>query len=221
MARTIQFPDPHRAPRHGLLGCGGDLSLPVLLAAYDQGIFPWYNAGEPVHWWSPDPRAVIDVASLHISRSLARRRRQRRFTVTWNRCFRDVMVECGRERREGTWILPEMIEAYTAAHYAQAAHSIEVWREDRLVGGLYGIQRGAAFMAESMFHRETDASKIALAEAVETLFACGIVLFDVQFLTPHLQSMGAYEIPRAEYLRRLAEARIQPVDLWKLLAARC
>ncbi len=218
--RPIVFPDPRKAPRHGLVAIGGNLSLPVLLAAYDQGIFPWYNEGERIHWWSPDPRAVIDATSLHVSRSLARKRRTGGFTVTWNQAFREVMIECGREREEGTWIFPEMVGAYVAAHEAGAAHSIEVWHSGSLAGGLYGIQRGAAFMAESMFHRVTDASKIALAGAVETLFSLGIVLFDVQFRTAHLESMGVYLIPRIDYLRRLEQARIVQLDLCTSLRSR-
>ncbi len=190
----------------------------MLTDAYDHGIFPWYNEGEPVHWWSPDPRCVLDQDALHVSRSLERKLRNGSFRVTWNHDFRRVMAECGREREEGSWIFDDMIEAYCALHEAKSAHSIEVWRGEELAGGLYGVQRGAAFMAESMFHRVTDASKVALAVAVRSLFRMGIQLFDVQFLTPHLASLGAYEIPRQEYLRRLALARIVEIDLCALLS---
>lgn len=141
------------------------------------------------------------------------------FSVTWNKDFRGVMEACGSDREEGTWIFPEMIDAYTAAHRAGYAHSIEVWSGSTLAGGLYGVAVGAAFMAESMFHRVTDASKVALASAVETLFRAGVELFDVQFLTPHLASMGAYTIRRSEYLDRLAAARIKQIDLCRHLSA--
>lgn len=201
------FPNPREAPKHGLLAVGGDLSMEMLLTAYDNGIFPWFNAGDRPHWWSPDPRAVMDLEHMHISKSLARQMRQRCFRTTWNREFRLVMEECGKERREGTWIVPKMLKAYQQLHEAGHAHSIEVWSGDSLVGGLYGVQRGGAFMAESMFHRETNASKVALARAIQDLWATGVRLFDVQFLTPHLESMGAYEIERAAYLDRLAAAR--------------
>lgn len=207
------FPDPRRASKHGILAVGGDLSLDLLLTAYDNGIFPWYNEGEPVHWWSPNPRAVIDPEHLHISRSLARLMRKGSFSITWNRAFRRVMEECGRQREEGSWIFGEMLDAYEAAYRAGHAHSIEVWAGETLAGGLYGVQRGAAFMAESMFHRVTDASKVALVTAVQSLFRCGVELFDVQFLTPHLESMGAFEVSRNEYLDRLAIARTKHVDL--------
>jgi len=132
--------------------------------------------------------------------------RSGRFSVSFDRAFRRVMLECGRERESGTWILPEMVDAYTALHALGHAHSVEVWQGENLVGGLYGVQRGALFAAESMFHRERDASKVALASAIERLFAEGITVFDVQFLTPHLESLGAYEIPRSEYLARAAAA---------------
>lgn len=185
----------------------------MLLAAYENGIFPWYSEGEEPLWWSPDPRAVIDLEHLHISRSLARKMRNSHFRITWNTCFRQVMEECGAEREEGSWIFQEMVDAYTVAHESGHAHSIEIWKEDQLAGGLYGIQRGGAFMAESMFHRVTDASKVALATAVQHLWGKGVRLFDVQFLTPHLASMGVYEISRDEYLDRLSIARDLPVTL--------
>lgn len=202
----LEFPDPERSNAEGLVAVGGDLSPERLLLAYERGIFPWYSEGLPPLWWSPDPRAVIDVASLHVSKRLARELRQVRFRVTFNRAFERVMIECGEEREGGTWILPEMVTAYTRLHELGHAHSVEVWRDERLVGGLYGVQRGALFAAESMFHRETSASKVALVTAVRRLFAAGVTLFDVQFVTPHLESLGAYTIPRTEYLRRAAAA---------------
>lgn len=196
----LGFPDPNLADDEGLLAIGGDLSAERLLFAYDRGIFPWYDEGLPPMWWSPNPRAVMDVLHLHVSRSLKRVLRSARFQVTFNRAFQRVMLECGREREAGTWILPEMIAAYTALHDLGHAHSVEVWRDERLVGGLYGVRRGGLFAAESMFHRERDASKVALVSAVPHFFASGTTLFDVQFLTPHLESLGAYEVPRRRYL---------------------
>jgi len=202
----LAFPDPATCDDEGLLAIGGDLSAERLLFAYEHGIFPWYDEGLPPMWWCPNPRAVMDAEHLHVSRSLRRVLRSNRFDVTYDRAFREVMLECGRERESGTWILPEMVDAYTALHELGHAHSVEVWLEGALVGGLYGVQRGALFAAESMFHRATDASKVALVTAVERFFAAGITLFDVQFLTPHLASLGAYEVPRADYLARAAVA---------------
>jgi leucyl/phenylalanyl-tRNA--protein transferase len=201
------FPEPEGADAEGLLAVGGDLSAERLLAAYEQGIFPWYAEGLPPMWWSPDPRAVLDAENLHVSRSLERELRRERFRLSVNEAFERVMLECGRERDGGTWILPEMVPAYARLHELGHAGSFEVWLGERLVGGLYGVQRGGLFAAESMFHREANASKVALVAAVRTLFAAGIELFDVQFLTPHLASLGTYEVPRGEYLSRLRRAR--------------
>jgi leucyl/phenylalanyl-tRNA---protein transferase len=209
----LTFPDPEWADAEGLLAVGGDLTPERLLLAYESGIFPWYAEGLPPMWWSPDPRAVLDEQALHVSKSLARELRRGDFQVTINRAFERVMRECGSERDGGTWILPEMIRAYLRLHERGEALSFEVWRDERLVGGLYGVQRGALFAAESMFHRETNASKVALVAAVRSLFAAGIELFDVQFLTPHLASMGVYEISRAEYLARARAATARSVAL--------
>lgn len=207
----LTFPDPAGSDDEGLLAIGGDLSTERLLFAYEHGIFPWYDEGLPPMWWCPNPRAVMDSERLHVSRSLRRVLRSGRFSLSFDRAFRRVMLECGRERESGTWILPEMVEAYCALHALGHAHSVEVWHGEQLVGGLYGVQRGALFAAESMFHRERDASKVALVSAVERLFAVGIALFDVQFLTPHLESLGAYEITRADYLGRAASAVKQTI----------
>ncbi len=207
----LTFPDPATSDDEGLLAIGGDLTPERLLFAYERGVFPWYDEGLPPMWWCPNPRAVMDAEHLHVSRSLRRVLRSGRFSVSFDRAFRDVMLECGRERESGTWILPEMVGAYCTLHELGHAHSVEVWHDAVLVGGLYGVQRGALFAAESMFHRLRDASKVALACAIERLFAEGISLFDVQFLTPHLASLGAYEIPRSEYLERAARAVNTPV----------
>jgi leucyl/phenylalanyl-tRNA--protein transferase len=207
------FPDPEDADAEGLVAVGADLAPERLLAAYERGIFPWYAEGLPPMWWSPDPRAIIDAERLHVSRSLAREFRRGHFRLSVNEAFDAVMSECGRERDGGTWILPEMRKAYGRLHALGHAASFEVWSGERLVGGLYGVQCGGLFAAESMFHRETNASKVALVAAVTTLFEAGIELCDVQFLTSHLESLGTYTVPRSEYLARLRAARSKAVRL--------
>ncbi len=209
----LVFPDPAGADDEGLLAVGGDLSPERLLLAYDHGIFPWHDVGLPPLWWSPDPRTILELERLHVSRSMQRVLGRGLFEVSFDRRFEDVMRACGVEREGGTWILPEMIEAYTRLHELGHAHSFEVWQDGELAGGLYGVHRGGLFAAESMFHRRTNASKVALIVAVRSLFPAGIKLFDVQFLTPHLESLGAREIPRSDYLERLAEVRDKKVDL--------
>jgi leucyl/phenylalanyl-tRNA---protein transferase len=213
----VRFPDPTVYDAHGLVAIGGDLQPATLLTAYASGIFPWYAEGYVPMWWSPDPRALLAPEQLHVARSLEKRIRQGGFELTWNRCFPRVMRECGRLRREGTWIIPEMVEAYTRLHELGHVHSLEVWRGGELVGGSYGVQVGGLFAAESMFHRETDMSKVALVALVRSLFAAGIRLLDVQFATPHLTSLGAREVTRREYLTRLAVVRDLAVDLRQLV----
>lgn len=215
--QLTRFPNPAHFDSEGLVAVGGDLSPERLLLAYEHGIFPWYNDRYPPLWWCPNPRAVFPMTGLRVSRSMHRTLKKRDFRVTWNAAFRDVIQECGAERREGTWILPEVVDAYGALHTRGHAHSLEVWQNDKLVGGLYGVQRGALFAAESMFHRVTDMSKVALLVALATLSRAGIELFDVQFLTPHLRSLGAVEISRAEYLSKLALAVKRPVSLRDLV----
>ncbi len=206
------FPDPQTALPEGLLAVGGDLSLERLLLAYDSGVFPWYSEYEIPLWWSPDPRAVLDEP--HVSRSLQRSLRQADYRVSWNRAFARVVEECSLERLDGTWILPEIKTAYQDLHEAGHAHSLEIWdAEGTLIGGIYGVQRGALFAAESKFHRRRDASKIALMTCQKGLREAGIELFDVQIMNPHLRSLGVTEIPRGEYLERLARARVRDVDL--------
>jgi leucyl/phenylalanyl-tRNA--protein transferase len=203
----LWFPPADGADADGLVAVGGDLWPARLLLAYDSGIFPWYDEGLPPLWWSPDPRTVIDAEGLHVSRSLARTIRRGRFAVTLDRAFDDVMRACAERPGHGTWILPEMLAAYGRLHRLGHAHSVEAWDGDALVGGLYGVHRGALFAAESMFHRATDAGKVALVAAVRSFFRAGIEVFDVQMTTPHLASLGAEELPRTEYLRRVAEVR--------------
>lgn len=199
------FPPPETADEIGLVAAGGDLQPRRLLAAYRNGIFPWFNENEPILWWSPNPRAIIELDGLHVSRRLRRTIRSGRFEVTVNQAFADVMRGCA-DRLEGTWITEEMIEAYGRLHTTGHAHSVETWVEGRLAGGIYGVAVGAFFSGESMFHRVSDASKVALFHLVERLRQQGFELFDVQYITPHTQRMGAVVIPRREYLRRLRRA---------------
>lgn len=212
-----RFPDPATHDSEGLVAFGGDLAPGRLLAAYSAGIFPWFNEETVPLWWSPDPRAVLDPASLHVSRSLERTIRRGRFTLTWDRAFADVMRGCGDRPDTGTWITDEMFDAYCGLHRLGHAHSLEVWVDGALAAGIYGVHVGGLFAAESMFHRVTDMSKVALVALVRTLFGAGIELLDVQFMTEHLETMGVYPIPRAEYLARLTAVREQPVQLGGLV----
>ena len=197
---------PEDADADGLVGVGGDLEPDTLLEAYRSGVFPWYDEGMPVCWWSPDPRAVIELDGLHVSRRLARTLRSGKFAVTFDRDFAAVIRGCADRPDEGTWIVPDMVAAYERLHELGHAHSVEVWRDGDLAGGLYGVAVGGLFAGESMFHRRTDASKAALVALVDRLRERGFRLFDVQFVTGHTARMGAVEIPRKEYLARLKAA---------------
>ncbi len=180
--------------------------------AYRHGIFPWFDAGMPVLWWSPDPRTVLPLdARLHVPRRLARTLRTGAFEIRRDTAFGDVMRACAEARPDGCWIHEQMIDCYTALHAQGHAHSLEVWRDDRLVGGIYGVAFGAGFAAESMFHRERDMSKVALVQLVEHLRAQEFELLDVQFTTPHLTQFGCVEIPRETYLARVHAVRDAPV----------
>ena len=207
------FPDARFAGEGGLVAAGGDLSTDRLLAAYGNGIFPWYDEDTPILWWSPDPRAVIPMDAVHASRRLKRTLRQGRFRVTWNTAFSEVIQACADERADGTWLLPEMLNAFKRLHKEWYAHSIEVWDGDELAGGLYGVQRGGLFSAESMFHRVTDASKVALVVCVASMAQAGIEVFDVQLRTDHLATMGCEEWDRERYLAEVRRVREKPVDL--------
>ena len=204
MPRRLRL-DPEKADAHGLVAVGGDLRPDTLLDAYHRGVFPWYDESLPVCWWSPDPRAVIPFDKFHVSRRLARTIRSGRFEVTVNRAFADVVRGCA-DRSEGTWITRDMFAAYKRLHELGHAHSVEAWRGTELGGGVYGVAIGGFFSAESMFHRTTDASKAALAALVERLRQREFALLDVQMLTEHTAKAGATEIPRGDYLRRLAAA---------------
>lgn len=201
------FPPPELALQrpNGLLAAGADLSQGRLLQAYRQGIFPWFNPGEPVLWWSPDPRMVLFPEAFKVSRSLAKRLRRRDYEVRVDTTFETVMRACAAPRpgQSGTWISAEMVAAYARLFAAGHAHCVEIWTQGRLVGGLYGVALGRAFFGESMFSRISDASKIALAHLVAQLARWGYGMIDCQMETAHLASLGARPIPRAEFLRRL------------------
>ena len=201
-----RFPDPRQADAEGLVAVGGDLSPARLLLAYQSGIFPW--TVRPITWWSPDPRGIFELEGFHVSRSLGRVLRQRRFEVTRDLAFAQVMAGCAAPApgRRTTWITREFIAAYTELHRQGHAHSVECWRAGRLVGGVYGVAVGGLFAGESMFHEATDASKVALFHLVEHLRAQRFALFDVQMLTPITSRLGAVTIAREDYLRRLAAA---------------
>jgi leucyl/phenylalanyl-tRNA--protein transferase len=200
----LKFPDPTQATDEGLVAVGGDLAPERLLLAYRQGLFPW--TVRPVTWWSPDPRGVFELGSLHVSRSLRRTLRQQRFRVTRDQAFRGVIEGCAQAPRPGRWITGEFIEAYDRLHRLGHAHSVECWRDGGLVGGVYGVVVGGLFAGESMFHRENDASKVALVHLHDHLVSRGFILFDIQMVTEITGQLGAVEVPRAEYLRRLATA---------------
>jgi leucyl/phenylalanyl-tRNA--protein transferase len=209
-ACQFRFPDPARADAEGLIAQGGDLAPSTLIAAYRQGIFPWPYDEESLLWWSPDPRAVLPLDALHVSRSLARTLRSGRLRVTLNAAFPAVIDGCAG--REETWITPALREAYVRLHGLGWTHSMEVWGPDgALAGGLYGVAIGGLFAAESMFHRVRDASKVALVALVQHARRVGITLLDVQVPSPHLASLGARTIPRSEYLTLLTAARRQRV----------
>lgn len=202
----IFFPNPAGADSHGLVAIGGDLSVERLLLAYRSGIFPW--TVNPISWWSPDPRGIFELQTFRPSRRLAQLIRQEPYQVTVNRAFTDVMHGCAAPApgRESSWITREFITAYTALHQVGYAHSVECWQGESLVGGIYGVQVGGLFAAESMFHRADNASKIALAHLIGLLRQRGFALLDIQMLTPATSALGAIEIPRSEYLQRLAKA---------------
>jgi leucyl/phenylalanyl-tRNA---protein transferase len=204
------FPSAEDADSDGIIGFGGDLAPEWLLDAYRHGIFPWpaSEPGYPMLWWSPDPRAIFEFERFHVPRRLRRIVESGRFTITLDRDFAGVIGGCAtvQDRRRGTWITPAMKSAYTRLHELGHAHSVEAWHEGRLAGGVYGVAVGGLFAAESMFYRVAEASKVALVRLVEHLERQGYSLLDIQQLTPHTERFGAIEIPRREYLKRLAKA---------------
>ena len=220
LGAALAFPDPRDAEPSGLLAAGGDLSADRLLLAYSLGIFPWHG-GPPILWYSPEPRAVMRPAEVRVSRRLRRTIRSGRFELRLDTAFRAVMEACAaapRPGQDGTWITPDMVEAYTGLHELGVAHSAEAWCGERLVGGVYGLALGSAFFGESMFHRERDASKAAFAALLWQLDAWGFDLFDGQLPTPHLASLGLAAWPRERFLEALAVALRRPTrrGRWQL-----
>jgi leucyl/phenylalanyl-tRNA--protein transferase len=216
----LQFPPVHLA-EDGLLALGGDLRPERLLLGYSQGIFPWYAENLPILWHSPDPRMVMTTRDLVVQRSLRKVIRKQPYELRMDTAFARVLEGCAsvpRPGQAGTWLIPEMVDAYTRLHDLGFAHSIEAWQGDALVGGLYGVSLGAAFFGESMFARAPDASKIAFVAAVRQLDAWSIGLIDCQVHTEHLERFGAYEVPRARYLEMLRVALDHPTrrGRWKL-----
>ncbi len=221
------FPAPHTAwghdtPAPGLLAVGGALDTVHLLSAYRQGIFPWFSAGQPLLWWSPDPRMVLKPSEFRLHRSLRKTLQKfcadARCEIRIDHSFGAVMRACAqtpRHHQDGTWIVSDMIEAYEAFHAAGYAHSVETWVDGQLVGGLYCIGLGRAVFGESMFAHATDASKIALAALVCLCRRAGVGLIDCQQNTPHLASLGAHEIPRAQFLQHLQQARTEAAIAWQ------
>lgn len=216
-ASAWMLPDPSEADESGMVGVGADLAPETLADAYRRGIFPWPHPDVPLPWFSPDPRGVVWLDGLHVSRSLRRTLRTSGWTATVDAAFREVVGGCTEDRGpEGTWITPAMARAYARLHDLGWARSVEVWAGDRLVGGLYGVQVGGVFTGESMFHRESDASKVAMVELVTRFRAAGGRMFDVQLTTDHLRSLGAVDLARREFLRTLRATRDDDV---RMLAA--
>ncbi len=209
----IVFPPPDHAEPDGLLAVGGDLSAERLLLAYRLGIFPWYSDGQPVLWWSPDPRIILEPGEFHISRRLGQTLKKGEFKVTFDRAFTEVIRACAaspRKGQHGTWITREMMEAYIRLHQMGFAHSAESWLNGELVGGIYGISLGRCFFGESMFFRQTNASKVALATLVQQLITWDFHMIDAQVTSEHLIRLGAKDIPRRIFLERLEIALRYP-----------
>ncbi len=204
---------------NGLLAAGGELSTERLLDAYQQGIFPWYNEDDPILWWSPSPRCILLPEELHISKSMNRLLGKRRYYCTANQAFGEVMYNCAHLRQEeGTWILPEMVDAYTLLHKQGYAKSVEVWRENILVGGIYGIQLGEMFFGESMFSLESNTSKIAFITLASSLKYAGFTALDCQVGSPHLYTLGAKDISRDAFKHHLkACQKVSSASPWDLI----
>jgi leucyl/phenylalanyl-tRNA--protein transferase len=210
------FPDPRYAPSD-VVAMGEDLRVETLREAYRKGIFPWPHDGLPLPWFSPRRRAVIFFDELHVGRSLRKVQKRTELTFTIDRDFRSVIAECAtadRPDQDGTWIAPAMIAAYMRLHDAGDAHSVEVWEGDALVGGLYGVDCGGLFTGESMFHRRPEASKLALLFVIDHLRQRGATLVDCQVMTPHMEALGAREIPRARFLDALAEVQAKAIRIF-------
>lgn len=210
------FPDVELAEEDGLLAVGGDLSPGRLLTAYQLGIFPWYNEDSPILWWSPDPRWVLRPANVHVSRSMAKVFKRGTFRVSFDEAFDQVIAACRaapRPGQDGTWLVGEMEDAYNYLHQLGFAHSVEVWQEEELVGGMYGVSLGGCFFGESMFSKVNNSSKTALISLARKLESHGFLLIDCQVHTPHLESMGASEMPRAEFVKNIRKGMDMP--MWR------
>ncbi len=221
MSTDSIFPHPDLANEEGLLAAGGDLTIPTLLDAYSHGIFPWYNAGSPILWWSPDPRLVLYPSAFRISKSLKQKIKREIYEVRVDTRFDEVITKCAAIKRNdqpGTWITPEMKEAYSILHSHGYAHSFETYFENQLVGGLYGISIGKIFFGESMFYTMTDASKVALYYLVELMKKWEFLLIDAQQSTSHMISLGAEELSRSIFLKQLKQALSFPTltGKWKI-----
>ncbi len=212
---SYSFPDPFYACDEGVLAYGGDLSTTRLITAYTKGIFPWYNKTDPILWWSPNPRLILDLDEFKLSKSLRKTISKNIFEIKFDTNFEQVMIECSkinREGQKGTWILPEIIEAYVKLHEMKFAHSFEAYYNGELVGGGYGINIGNIFCGESMFSKKNDASKVALYYLVQRLKEKGFTLIDCQIPTLHLESLGAKKIPRNVFLNLVAKSKENPKD---------
>ena len=213
LSEELIFPPPRLAEESGLLAIGGDLSEARLLLAYSMGIFPWYSEGDPILWWSTDPRLVLYPEDLKVSRSLNQTLRKGIFKITFDAAFTEVIRNCASVHSKtggGTWITEEMMEAYIHLHHAGYAHSVESWSEGRLAGGLYGASLGSIFFGESMFTKKSDASKAAFVTLVRQLIKWNFTLIDCQMTTAHLKSFGACEIPRSAFMQKLKSALKAP-----------
>ncbi|MBT8218679.1 MAG: leucyl/phenylalanyl-tRNA--protein transferase [Bacteroidia bacterium] len=212
----IEFPDPNEADSEGIVAIGGDLSIPTLLSAYRIGIFPWFNENQPILWWSPDPRFVLFPKELKIAKSMRSYFNQKKFKITFDHAFQSVINACQEIRRKGqlpgTWITEDMKRAYIQLHNAGYAHSVEVWDDEDLVGGLYGVAIGKVFFGESMFSLKSNASKMGFIQLVKTLRSRGYKIIDCQQETRHLQSLGARSIPRKIFLDRIKKLTMYPTD---------
>jgi len=209
------FPDPSSASDEGILCYGADLNPNRVMSAYTKGIFPWFNEGDPILWWSPDPRFVLEIDDLHISKNLKKTIKKNIFEIKYDTSFVQVMIECAnapRKDQDGTWIIPEMIEAYSELHNMGFAHSFEAWLDGELVGGGYGVVVGDIFCGESMFSKVSDASKVAFVHLVKRLKENGFSLIDSQIHTPYLESFGSKHITRDMYIKRVKEALLKPRD---------
>ncbi|MFT4801935.1 MAG: leucyl/phenylalanyl-tRNA--protein transferase [Flavobacteriaceae bacterium] len=212
LSPSIWFPNPEEADKEGLLAIGGDLSVKRLMHAYRSGIFPWFEDCQPILWWSPNPRMVLFLDNFKVSKSLQKTIQKNKFTITFNKCFEEVIKNCSqikREGQQGTWITSQMQEAYLQLHKTGHATSVEVWLEDELVGGLYGIDLidKKVFCGESMFSNVSDASKVAFYFLVEQLKTKNYQFIDCQMYTPHLERLGATEIPREKFLKYLRQKK--------------